>query len=297
MLNSKVGQFVTLLLLGVVWGSSFILMKKGLISFDSWQVASMRLVFAGFIAVPFLIIHFKKIAKKDWKFIALAGFLGNGIPAFMFTYVQQSGLESSLVGGLNALTPIFTLIVGLIFFNVKTTSKQVIGLISGLIGALFIIFHKSNIAVSDFELFPFLLVFVATFFYGININIIKSKLGHIKPVLAGMLPLSIITFPALIMLLASGTHIKLMSLQNSDYLPLLAVVALGVLGTAISLFVFNALVQKTDAIFGSAVNYLLPFVAAFWGLLDGELFGKEEALSLILIIFGIYLIRRRKLKA
>jgi drug/metabolite transporter (DMT)-like permease len=292
-LNSKAGQFTVLILLGLIWGSSFILMKKGLVAFNSWQVASMRLFFAGLIAIPFLLKSYKKIERKDWLFIALAGFLGNGFPAFMFTYAQQSGLESSLVGSLNALTPAFTLLVGLLFFETKTGLKQVLGLCVGLVGALFIVFNKTGTSFENFSVFPFFIIFLATLFYGFNINIIKSKIGHISPILAGMLPLSIIAFPATGVVLATDT----VNVFNQDSLiwsnSLTAVLVLGIVGTALSLFIFNALVQKTSAIFGSAVNYLLPGVAAIWGVLDGEPFGKFEMFSMLFILMGIYLIRSK----
>lgn len=269
-------------------------MKKGLLAFNSWQVASMRLFFAGLIAVPFLIRYRKEIQKKDWIFLAIAGFIGNGFPAFMFTYAQQSGLESSLVGALNALTPAFTLMVGLLFFNTKTGPKQLAGLLIGLGGALIMVFHKTGLALDGFALLPFGIVFLATLFYGVNINIIKSKIGHINPILAGLIPLSIIAFPGTGLMFAFDTPAVLNGPSEVWAMPLLAAIVLGVIGTAFSLFIFNALVQKTSALFGSAVNYLLPFVAAFWGALDGEPFGSFEIMSLCFILVGIYLIRGGK---
>jgi drug/metabolite transporter (DMT)-like permease len=296
MLQHRTGQFLVLLLLGFIWGSSFILMKKGLVVFNSWQVASMRLAFAGLIAVPFLVSNFKKIQKKDWLFLLLAGFIGNGFPAYMFTYAQQT-LESGLVGGLNSLTPLFTLIVGLLFFGIKVTKMQLIGMLTGLAGALIMILQKINLSATEFHLFPILIVFIATLFYGFNINIIKSKIGHVKPVLAGMIPLSLISFPATLVLFATETpQTYVESTHEFANMSLLAVFILGIIGTAISLFIFNALIQKTDALFGSSVNYILPFVAAFWGILDGELFSLLDLVGLLFIITGIYLIRRPKLK-
>lgn len=291
MLNTKFGQFFILIVLGVVWGSSFILMKKGLIAFNSWQVASLRLFFAGMIAVPFFIKHRESIKKKDWLWLILAGFIGNGIPAFMFTYAQQAGLESSLAGALNALTPVFTLIVGVSFFNIQSNKKQVLGLLIGLCGAIYLIYNKVGINFNNFSIFPFLIVFLATFFYGINLNIIKSKIGHIKPVLAGMIPLSIVAFPATGVVFASGAPQVLQESTQIWSVSLLSILLLGIVGTAMSLFVYNALIQKTNALFGAAVNYMLPFVAALWGVIDGEAFGKSELLSLLFIMGGIYLIR------
>jgi drug/metabolite transporter (DMT)-like permease len=137
------------------------------------------------------------------------------------------------------------------------------------------------------------MVVVATILYGVNINIIKHKIGHIHPLMAGMLPLSVIAFPALIIVFMTGTHETIASgsvvKANINY-SLICIAILGMVGTAIALFLFNGLVQKTSALFGSAVNYLLPFVAAFWGLRDGESFGVFQFLSLGLILLGIYLI-------
>jgi drug/metabolite transporter (DMT)-like permease len=291
LLNSKLGQYAILGILGLVWGSSFILMRFGLEGFNSWQVGSMRLVFAGLIAVPVLLMNYKKIQRKDWLFLALAGIVGNGFPAYMFTYAQKNGLDSSIAGALNALTPAFTLIFGLMLFKIHVKPKQIWGLAVGLIGALALIMSKIEPDLADFSLWPFFVVILACMFYGININIIKSKIGHISPILAGMVPLAIVSFPATGILFYTETPEIISGPVENWGIPLVSVFILGLAGTAFSLILFNALVQKTNALFGSSVNFLLPFVAAFWGLVFGEAFGFYQFIFMLMILTGIYLIR------
>lgn len=295
MLHNKLGPFLVLLLLGFIWGSSFILMKKGLMVFDSLQVASLRLFFAGLIAFPYFILYRKSIQRADWKYLAIAGFIGNGFPAFMFSYAIHTGLDSALVGGLNALTPVFTLLVGLFLFGTSATLKQLIGLGIGFAGTLILIFNQQQLHSVEFSLIPFIIVGIATFFYGININIIKAKFAHISPISAGLMPLAMVSLPATAMVFTTGASEGLTLNQPPvHYVSVIAVLILGVVGTAISLFIFNALVKKTDALFASAVNYLLPFVAFFWGVWDGEIITWLDASALLFILLGIYLIRNVK---
>jgi drug/metabolite transporter (DMT)-like permease len=295
MLQYRIGPFLVLLLLGFIWGSSFILMKKGIVALNTFQLASFRLFFAGLVSLPVLVIHRKKIVAKDWIMLAIAGILGNGIPAYLFAYALQTGLESSIVGGLNATTPLFSFVIGLIFFGILSDKRQIIGLILGFIGSLFIIIYKTGITFEGFSLLPFIAILLACIFYGININILKYKLGHIHPLLTGLIPLALLTFPATIILSFSDVF----SLFDGDQHPFLwnsigAILVLGVIGSSVALYIFNILLQKTDAIFSSSVNYLLPFVAIIWGVLDHEEFKwVEEGGALLCILMGIYLTRKR----
>lgn len=290
-MSTKAATLLTVSFLGLVWGSSFILMKYGLKSFDAFQVAAMRLGFAGLIAWPFIIHSLQSIKKSDWKFIAIAGFIGNFFPAFFFTYAQQENMSSSLAGALNALTPLFTLLVGYFFFHTQISKKQVAGVLVGLSGALILIFGRAKGQSLDFTWLSLGLVILATVFYGINVNTIKTKLAHLSPITAGMGPLSVISIPAYIVFFAFGTP-HAFNANYSEWLPsLLAVAVLGLLGTGISLIVFNKLIKNTTALFASSVTYLLPFVAIFWGILDKEVIGVVQILSMVLILLGIYLTR------
>jgi drug/metabolite transporter (DMT)-like permease len=280
-----------LLFLGFVWGSSFILMKKGLIAFSPIQVASLRLVFAGSVAVYFFIREFKKLQKTDWLFLSLSGLLGNFIPAFLFASAGAE-IPSSLSGALNAMTPFFALLTGVAVFSIPFKINQGIGILIGLSGSLLLIFSKSKTGFTfqtDF-IIPCLKVVLAAFLYGINVNIIKSKLHHLSAIVNSMVPLTIISIPSLI--IALNTNTWQTATQNNALKPLLFILLLGVLGSAISLIVFNKLVKKSTALFAASVTYLIPIFAYFWGIIDGEPIGLFQVGGMTMILIGITLTRR-----
>jgi len=280
-----------LLFLGFVWGSSFMLMKKGLVEFSPVQVASLRLVFAGSVAVFFFFREYKKLKPKDFMFLTLSGLLGNFIPAFLFANAG-SLMPSSLSGALNAMTPFFTLILGVILFSNAFKLKQGVGIGVGLIGSLILIFTKSTggFSFQSDYIWPCSQVILAAFLYGINVNIIKSKLNHLSAIVNSMVPLTIILVPALVIALANNTW-QTATHANSNS-ALLYIVILGVVGSAISLIVFNTLVKKTTAIFAASVTYLIPIFAYAWGVLDGEPIGLFQILGMVFILLGITLTRK-----
>jgi drug/metabolite transporter (DMT)-like permease len=283
---------VVLLFLGFVWGSAFILMKRGLVSFDAMQLASLRLVFAGSVAVFFFVKHIKVPSKKDWQFLALSGTIGNFIPAYLFASAGAQ-MPSSLSGALNALTPIFALIAGVILFAQLFSIKQFIGIMIGLFGALMLILSKSKTGFT-FEtayIEPCLKVLVAAVLYGINVNIIKSKLNHLSPIVNSMMPLTMIAVPAFFIGLFYGAHAVIIN-QPQSHNALLYILVLGVIGSAGSLIVFNQLVQKTTALFAASVTYLIPVFAYMWGMFDGEPIGLFQLAGMGCILGGITLTKK-----
>ncbi|MDP2174294.1 MAG: DMT family transporter [Bacteroidota bacterium] len=286
-----VKTFFILLFLGFVWGSSFILMKKGLIVFSPLQVASLRLVFAGSVGVFFFLREYKKLKQKDWLFLSLSGLLGNFIPAFLFASAGAE-MPSSLSGALNAMTPFFALLAGVAIFSQQFKISQGVGILVGLIGSLLLIFSKSKTGFSFYSeyIFPCLKVILAALLYGINVNIIKSKLHHLSAIVNSMVPLTIISVPALFIAIQTNTW---QIAQSSEAMgPLLYILILGVLGSAISLIVFNMLVKKSTALFAASVTYLIPIFAYFWGVIDGEPIGWFQVGGMGLILLGITLTRR-----
>lgn len=282
---------LVLLFLGFVWGSAFILMKKGLESFTAMQLASLRLVFAGSVAVFFFIREYKALKKTDWMFLALSGTLGNLIPAYLFASAGTE-IPSSLSGALNAMTPFFTLIFGVLIFSQLFKIRQVFGITIGLAGALILILSKSKggIAFQTSYFIPCSKVILAALLYGINVNIIKSKLHHLSPIVNSMVPLTLIAIPALIIGIANHT---LQAAMQPEALPsLLYIVVLGVIGSAASLIVFNQLVKKTTALFAASVTYLIPVFAYMWGMFIGEPIGVFQLGGMALILTGITLTRK-----
>lgn len=284
--------FVLLVILALIWGSSFKLIKEGLIALSPLQLAGLRIGIAGMVFWPIVFSHLRKLRKEDIKWAVLAGFLGSGIPAFLFA-ISQTKVSSSAAGALNAMTPLFTLIIAAAFTGYQMTRPKVLGVLTGLIGALLIIFIRSD---GNFEAdFKFaLLIVLATVCYGVNINLIKSKLISYKPLVIATVPLFAVSVAALIAFFGSGGTEVLTDLHGQNLRSVAAIVFLGILGTSIALILFNRLIQLTDALFSSSVTYLIPVVAMVIGWMDNEDISSYQIIGLALILLGIYLINRRK---
>ncbi len=284
--------FALLVILALIWGSSFKLIKEGLIALSPLQLAGLRIGVAGMVFWPIVFSHLRKLRKEDIKWAVLAGFLGSGVPAFLFA-IAQTKVNSSAAGALNAMTPLFTLIIAAAFTGYQMTRPKVLGVLTGLIGALMIIFIRSD---GNFEAdFKFaLLIVLATVCYGANINLIKSKLISYKPLVIATVPLFAVSVAALIAFFGSGGTDVLTDLQGQNLRSVAAIVFLGILGTSIALILFNRLIQLTDALFSSSVTYLIPVVAMVIGWMDHEDISSYQIIGLVLILLGIYLINRRK---
>lgn len=289
--ENKGWQWATLIFLSLIWGSSFILMKKGLRSFSHDQVAALRL-FISFIAfLPFGIKNLKKVSKENIVSLLVIGFIGSGAPAFLFTKAQTQ-VDSSMAGILNSLTPLFTLIIGLIFY--KSTAKLInaVGIVLGLIGALGLILQSTNgvIILNNINYYG-LFVVAATICYGINVNQVRYKIK-------GLTGLEITSLAFMFIGPLAGIYLLFTDFSNTltsnDYLLNLGFIAiLAIVGTVLALVIFNTLIQHTSAIFGSSVTYIIPVFAIMWGLFDGEILSILQFFWIALIIIGVYLVNKK----
>ncbi len=289
--NQNTFSWFTLALLGITWGSSFILMKKGLQVYTSDEVGALRIVISFLFLLPFAILRLKKVPTKKWLVLLLAGILGNGIPAFLFAKAQTV-IDSSVAGILNSLTPLFTVIVGIIGFRLKIRWFNFAGVIIGLTGAI------GLLAVSGSGEFSFrfsyaVYVIIATIFYAVNVNIIKSWLADIDSIGIVSLSFMLLGLPVLIYLagFTDFTHKLLTHSQALTGLGYIAILAIG--GTALALMLFNKLIKMTDPVFASSVTYLIPFIAVLWGILDGEKFSLNYLMWIFMILSGIILVSSR----
>jgi len=293
-LNKKSWQWIALLFLSFIWGSSFILMKKGLRSYSHDQVAAFR-IFISFLAfLPFGIKYLKKITKKNIVALIVVGLIGSTIPAFLFTKAQTQ-VDSGLAGILNSATPLFTLIIGLLFY--KSTAKLInaIGILLGLTGALGLIFYSSN-GGSIFENVNYygLLIVVATICYGINVNHVKYKIKDLNGLEITSLAFMFVGPFAGVYLLFTDFSF---ALSTNDYILNLGYIAiLAVIGTVLALVIFNTLIQHTSALYGASVTYIIPIFAIMWGLFDGEKLTGFQFVWISLILVGVYLVNKRKQK-
>lgn len=283
-------SWIILLTLAIIWGSSFILIKKGLDSFSPLQVGTIRIAFAFLVMLPFAIKNLSNILKEYWKKILVIGLFSNFFPAILFA-TAESGISSSLAGILNALTPIMTLLTGIFFFSTKIKSFQVIGLITGFFGSFALSFINSIGGLGEFNHYA-LFVVLATIMYGFSGNFIKKYLTGIHPVTLTALAMFTIG-PLSIILLFSSDFISILTENDRAWTSLGYLFLLGVIGTAFALVLFNKLIQRTTAVFASSVTYLIPIMAVTWGIMDGESFFVLHLLGMGLIIVGVYLVNKK----
>lgn len=287
---TKIRAYVILVILALIWGSSFKLMKEGLLTFDNYQVAALRMVLSGISFLPF--IPYRQLFQfgKDFKYFLIAGLAGNAIPAYLFT-TAQTQIASSLAGALNSLTPFFTLLVGVLFLGIPLYRNRLLGVSLGLIGALMLLITDDLHL--DWKTFPYsAMAIFATILYGINVNIIKHKLHSYDSILVASLPIFLVAIPNAIFLAIYG--LPEFQWQEPTFInSSLAVLVLSLVGTSISLVVFNVLIKHTTAVFASSVTYLIPVVALTWGLLDGETIGWIQIIGLGLVLLAIWLVRQK----
>lgn len=285
-------QFTILLMLAFIWGSSFILMKMGLKSFSSDQAAAIRIVLASLVLLPISIKKLHLLKKKDLPSLLIAGFIGSLFPAFLFMKAETR-IDSSLAGMLNSLTPVFTLIVGLLFHRTAFRWRQAAGLSFGLAGATGLILAGEGFHLGPVNSYAFFIV-LATLFYAISINQIKSRLSHLSGVEVTSLSFLFIGPAALIYLLTTSFEPVIASPQWP--LHLLALATLGILGTALAMLMMNSLIRHSSAVAASSVTYIIPVFAILWGVLDNETIRMLHLACMALILAGVYLINMKSRK-
>ena len=284
-MESKQLKWVLLSILSLIWGSSFILIKKGLIGLTPIQLGSLRIIFAGLFLILVGFKSLSKISFQQWKFIALTALFGTFIPAYLFA-IAQTEIDSSVSSILNSLTPLNTLVIGSLAFGLQFRRNQIIGVIIGLIGsALLILNGAMNHPEQNY--YYALLVIIASVCYATNVNLVKKHLS-------GMAPLSITTGNFLVMLFPATLILYFTDFLDVVSMPqvqhsMLFIVILGVIGTGIANIIFFKLIQLSSPVFATSVTYLIPIVAFFWGLLDNEMLTPIQFFGAFIILIGVYL--------
>ena len=274
-----------LLLLSLIWGSSFILIKRGLVGLTAVQVGSLRIIFA---ALFLLIVGFsslKKISRHQWKFVALTSVFGTFIPAFFFA-IAETQVDSSVVAILNSLTPLNTLVLGIIAFGIQFQKRQVLGVFIGLIGCLLLVFNgTSNDSGQNY--YYLTLVVIASLCYAVNVNLIKKYLSDLNSLSITTGNFAVLLVPAL-MILSFTDFTQKAALEITQH-SILFVMILGILGTGIANVLFFKLIQMSSPVFATSVTYIIPIVAFFWGLLDKEILTPIQFFGAFVILIGVYL--------
>lgn len=291
-MNEHKRKWVYLIVLSIIWGTSYILIKKGLEGFNPIQLGSIRIVLAAFFL---FIVGFKSlrtISKKEWFWVGVSGIIGSFIPMFLFAFAETE-IDSSIASILNSLVPLFTLFVGLFAFGVGFTKNQLLGVVIGLFGAAFLIFFGTEVNPGQNYWYSGFVI-IATICYACNANIIKNKLQDVSPMGIAVGNFTVILVPGIVILLFSGFWRNEVT-EGPNFLSSLGyIVILCIMGTCVAKVMFNKLVQISTAVFSVSVTYLIPIVGIFWGVLDGEKFTMWQLLAALVILFGVYMVNKKK---
>lgn len=286
--------------LALIWGSSFILMERSMNPIEGegrvmgpFQVGSMRIVLAGLVLMPFAWRHLRILKTKLFFWLAIVGVCGNFLPAFLFT-LAETRIAPSLAGILNMGTTFFVVIIGVTVYRSTPTWKQIIGLVIGAIGLYGVLYAKLNFAWEDVQYA--LLVLIATLCYAISLTTIKFKLSQVKPHVITALSFFIIFFPAILIALFVNAFEPFYAHPNG-WSSLSYLSALSIIGTAFAVFVFTKLVSIADHVFASGVTYLIPVVAVIIGFFTESTFELSAVIWMAVILFGVYLMNKKKRNA
>ena len=299
-MKQEIKNWGLLILLSMIWGSSFILMKRGMHSmsgepiFSSEQVGALRMMIAGILLLPFGIFHIRKITSlKLFLSVLGVGLFGNFFPAFLFTYAEQ-GLSSGYTGMLNSFTPVFTIILGAIFFKSRLTTIQFSGLFISILGVALLIKTGGDSIDNNSVSFKYTLaVVLATLCYAISLNLIKHMLSSLKAIETTSLAFTFTLLPALIIGWNSGV-IATVKTNNFALEGLFFIGILALFGTALAVILFNKLTINTTTLFASSVTYLIPVVAVFIGFGFGEHISFLQIISMAIVLIGIFVANKKK---
>lgn len=284
-------KWLYLLLLSLIWGSSYILIKKGLVGLTPLQVGSLRILFTLSILAIAGLKHLKQIPRPQWRWIVVSGFLGTFFPNYLFAFAETK-IDSAIAAVLNGLTPLFTLLFGFFLFGIALKRKKLMGVFVGLIGTFILVVKQIQNTGFENSLY-LLLVVISAICYAANVNIIKYRLQGISSLGIALGNFIAIAPPALFIAFNSGVFDLDIQSEEVSY-SIGYIIILALFGTALAKVVFNELVSISSPVFSSSITYLLPIVAIFWGVLDGEKLDWLQLVASIVILGGVYLVTDRK---
>lgn len=284
MLRHNLGNFTLLTLLTIIWGSSYILIKKSLLGFSPIELACLRVGISCIVTLPLVIKAVKSISREKYLAVLGVGVFGSAAPALLFA-LSLTKTGSGLNGIINSLTPLWTIILGVLWYQLHISTQKIIGVVIGFLGAVILVLGQTGKMVNTnlfFGVFPF----IATFCYGLSSNLTKQKLQDESAVYTTALAMVMVGIPALVGLSFTGAPAKIMS--GTVWLPFVCVATLSVFGTVIAWTLFYRLVQRTDALYASSVTYLVPIVALAWAWFDHESLSAVQFIGMLLIFAGVY---------
>lgn len=288
-------KWIYLFVLSIIWGSSFILIKKGLVGLDPLQLGALRILFSATVLLLFGWKSLKKIKKSDWKWIGITGILGTGLPVFLFAFAETE-IDSAVVGILNSSVPLLAFIFGILLFGAQFIQRQFIGVLLGLVGAGALIYIGAQINEGQNYWYASLVIIAASF-YALNVNIIKRHLQEVPAIAIAAGNFVFLIIPAAIILAISGFFDLPVTTDATLQQSIGYIVILSIFGTALAKVMFNKLVQMSNPVFASSVTYLMPIISVMWGLLDGEAFTVLQFIATLIILVGVYIGNSARKKA
>ncbi|ROI04485.1 DMT family transporter [Kaistella haifensis] len=292
-MNPEKEKWILLALLSLIWGSSFILIKKSLDHFNPYEVGALRVLIAGLVLLPVAIKNIRKFPKKNVKWLILAAITGNFIPMFLFP-IAETEVSSSIAGIINSMMPIFVIIVGALLWKFETTKRQIIGVLISFSGACILAFSGGE--GGEFKLIPILLLLLATLLYAISTTTVKSKLSDIPAKILSAFVFSLVLIcPSLIALVFAGFFNEL-KMDNNLLVGLGFVSLLSVFGTGLAMMLNYRLLSVSTPLFASTVTLLMPIVAIIWGILDGEKLTIMQGFGGVIILAGLIFLRQMPAK-
>lgn len=286
----KLNKWFYLISLSLIWGSSFILIKKALVGLEADQLGSLRIIFSSIIIILIAWKRLSKITKLEWKWITISAFLGSFFPAFLFAFAEKE-IDSAVASIINSIVPLNTLIIGMVLFNIRSTKRQIIGVLIGLAGTYMLIMSGIKLNPDQNYLYSGFVI-LCSFLYALNVNIIKKYLQHLSALTITVGHFAVIIIPAVIVFYFSDFDVN--SLKNQDTIDsVIYVLILAVFGTALAKILFNKLIKISSPVFASSVTYSMLIVSIFWGLVDGEKFSIYQLIATIIIILGVLLTNKK----
>ena len=282
-------NFLILGLVSLVWGSSFILIKKGVAVYSPLQIACLRIILSSLVFLPFAWKQLSTLKRKDLAPILWVGWIGSAIPAFLFP-LAQTHTDSAVASMLNTFVPLNVFILGLLFFGVKFKWNKLFGVLLGLSGVFFLLFNFGSGQSMNFNAYA-LFILLGGICYATSVNTVKTYAQHIHPLTLTLAAFLSAMPIALILLLTTDFPHRLSNVDGGG-MAFFYIFLLAALGTAMANVIFFHLTQRTNALFASSVTYLIPIVALFWGVLDGEIIGWNHLVGLSLALCGVYMTSR-----
>jgi len=284
--TKKLINWLLFVVLTIIWGSSFILMKHSKEELSASQIAALRIFSAGIILLPLAVIHLARIPSKKILIVILLGVTGNLLPAFLFASAIAKNIDSSLAAILNSFTPIFVVLIAMLIFRDKIKPKKIVGVIIGFVGLALLFLMWKGVSFENFKYA--LLILLATILYGVNINMVGHFLKDVPPLYIATISLTFMIIPTA-WVLWQQDFLQLAFEETAVQWAILETAILGVVGSAIATVLFYILIKRAGGIFAALVTYGVPFVGILWGVLDGEKITIKQVACLGTILFGVYL--------